>query len=695
MKKIGGIFLAVLTFFASTLNVFAQAIEEVVEEKTQTINKEDYESLKEEVEKKVFDLNEQDDEYVYDYEISILEEKEEVTITETKKVTSEQKFTSESEAKKYYDEYELEDSWKQGELTITSNNEDIVVNGDEITMTCQEATCQEEIAALEAALNEYQELEVTSKKTNATNDKKTIVYQVDGKTQELHVEDALRIIATLNPEVEGYTLIRNEMVLVKEAMVDVKTFEDIVGTKKYETYAEAKEAADKFLANEEYKNKVAVIVAVYDKSENKKETKTFKPFFKEETAWTALIADATLELEKAIEEGKIGTEEQLKQLKAAFEEAAKTGKLSLTTMELDGKIIYYSLPEKKVEETSLPISLPFLTEELAQAALEAAQKSAEEANAKLDGTTTTIENATIVKNDGAALQEILEVDSLSTILPDVGYYTIKNGNTVVVWTSNALEEDVQKTLETSIKASNKDAIVKFVSGYNKEEEAPGVGKFTFKKEKKSYTTTCPSFIPSYLCRPTTVEYDDYSVEFENESEDNIYAYGIIVPGVTYTLSYTLKAVTETWSFDKNIVTLGFDYYVDGAAEVHTRSLFQVQSILAGKIYDHTMAYRVNTTNTYTSYVASFDIYKEEVKTKATVAYKITKEKAATGGTGPSEEDNNNQQQPEQSPVIPEEDNEGTGTVLPPNTGVQVNFFMEGALLISILVAAASLKKLCK
>ena len=52
MKKIGGIFLAVLTFFASTLNVFAQAIEEVVEEKTQTINKEDYESLKNEVEKK-------------------------------------------------------------------------------------------------------------------------------------------------------------------------------------------------------------------------------------------------------------------------------------------------------------------------------------------------------------------------------------------------------------------------------------------------------------------------------------------------------------------------------------------------------------------------------------------------------------------------------------------------------------------
>ena len=51
--------------------------------------------------------------------------------------------------------------------------------------------------------------------------------------------------------------------------------------------------------------------------------------------------------------------------------------------------------------------------------------------------------------------------------------------------------------------------------------------------------------------------------------------------------------------------------------------------------------------------------------------------------------------PEENPVIPEEDNEGTGTVLPPNTGVQVNFFLEGALLISILVAATALKKLCK
>ena len=74
MKKLSGIFLAVLTFFSSTLNVFADTIE-VFEEKTETINKEDYESYKDQVEKKVFDLNEADDEYVYDYEIIALRDK--------------------------------------------------------------------------------------------------------------------------------------------------------------------------------------------------------------------------------------------------------------------------------------------------------------------------------------------------------------------------------------------------------------------------------------------------------------------------------------------------------------------------------------------------------------------------------------------------------------------------------------------
>ena len=44
MKKLSGIFLAVLTFFSSTLNVFADTIE-VFEEKTETINKEDYEAI--------------------------------------------------------------------------------------------------------------------------------------------------------------------------------------------------------------------------------------------------------------------------------------------------------------------------------------------------------------------------------------------------------------------------------------------------------------------------------------------------------------------------------------------------------------------------------------------------------------------------------------------------------------------------
>ena len=185
MKKLSGIFLAILTFFSSTLNVFADAVE-VYEEKTQTINKDDYESLKQEVEQKVYNLNENDDEYVYDYEITITKEEDEVVVTDTKKVTSEKKFTSEAEAKKFYEDYELEDSWKQGELTISSNQENIVVNGDTITITCKDANCAEEISSIEAALNEYQELEVVSKNTTSKDDQKIIVYSINGKEQEMY-----------------------------------------------------------------------------------------------------------------------------------------------------------------------------------------------------------------------------------------------------------------------------------------------------------------------------------------------------------------------------------------------------------------------------------------------------------------------------------------------------------------------------
>lgn len=674
MKKIGGLFLALLAFFGSTLNVFADAVEEVVEEKTQTIDKKDYESLKDEVEKKVFDLNKKEDGYVYDFEISITEEKEEVVISETKKVTSEQKFTSSEDAKKYYDEYQLEDSWKKGELSIISNNEDVVVNGDQITITCKEETCTEEIAALENALNEYQDLEVVSKNTTSKNDIKKVVYAIDGKEQELYVEDALKLLGTLSPEYEGYTLIKNEMVLVKEATIDVKTFEELMGNKKFETYDEAKAAADKFLESEEYKNQVAVVVAVYDDSETTKNTTNSLPFVSEELAWTALIADATAELEKAISEGKVSVEGKIAEIKKALEDAAKTGKLNLTTMELDGRIVYYSIPEKKVEESSQDISLPFLpSEEAAQEALETAKDLAEKAAEKIEGATVNFENVEITKKDTASLAQITTVKKLLGkyyFVPEYGYYTIKNGNNIVVWTEDELDSTVKEGIETSLKETNPNASITIINGYNEKTTVDGIGTFTFAKTQKGFGSR---------------KYYEYTINFDNEEAGTEIAYGVIDTGEYYTLSYTIHTVIETWSYEKTEINYGFDYIVDGIGEVHTRSLFQVQSILAGKIYNHTMAYRVNNTETYTSYVAQFDVYKEELKTNATVAYKITREKAATGTTGPSTD--------EETPEVetkPEED-----VVLPPNTGVEVNFFLEGALLISILVAAISLKKLCK
>ena len=671
MKKISGIFLAVLTFFSSTLNVFADTIE-VFEEKTETINKEDYESYKDQVEKKVFDLNEADDEYVYDYEINITEEKDEVIITDTKKVTSEKKFTSEAEAKKYYEEYELEDSWKQGELTISSNQENVVVNGDTITITCKDADCTEEISSIEAALNEYQELEVVSKNTTSKNDQKIIVYSINGKEQEMHYEDALKLIATLNPKLDGYTLVKNEYVLVKKGSVDAKTFKELVGKDTYETYAEAKTAVDKFLANEDYEDKVAVIVAVYDESEKETIKKESIGFLNEELAWTAAIAQATAELEQAIANGEIELAKTLEEAKAALEKAYETGKLGLTGMELDGKIVYYSLPELRVKETAETYTQTFYTEtaaELAKKALEVINETTSETGISIEDITITEtgEDATNIKSL-TSVPKLLGKYTFAPNLKDLGisgfdgyemYYSITTNNKMVIWTAEPLTAKEKEDITKSTKESNENiTTIQFITGYNTENSIDGLGDVAFKKVEKSI-----------LGR----KYYEYTISIETQPADMKINAGIITTGKTYELSYKQVAKTELWYYDRTEVKFGFDYTVQGGGAEITRDLFKVQSILAGKIYTHTMAYRVNTKDTYTSYVASFDIYKEVTKTNATVEYKITREKAATGNvSGPENE----------------------GQITPPNTGAESNLFLSLGLL-ALLAGAISLKKLCK
>jgi hypothetical protein len=660
MKKLGGIFLALLTFFSSTLNVFADTIE-VIEEKTQTINKDDYESLKNDVEKKVFDLNEQDDEYVYDYEISITEEKEEVVVTDTKKVTSEKKFTSEEEARKYYEEYELEDSWKQGELTITSNKEDVVVNGDEITITCKEETCTEEIAALENALNEYEKIEVISKNTTSKDDEKVIVYAIDGKEQELHYEDALKLVATLNPEIEGYTLVKNEYILVKKGSIDAKTFKEIVGTDKYETYAEAKSAADKFLSDENYEDKVAVIVAVYDESEKEKITTELGGYLTEELAYAGALDDAKKELEKAIEEGKITIEGTIEEAKKALETAYQTGKLQLNGIELDGRIVYYYLPEKRTVESVEELNQTFFTKTAAELAKAALEETAKE----LEGTGVSIEEITLTETNEEAWNSSTPVKQtairgkyyLVPVATSEGftYYSIRNGNKLVIWTVDPLTAEQKEELTKSLKENDENlSLVQYINGYNTFDLSELGSDWT-----SSYKFTSGRF--------------SKTLEVNSASTNEVVQMGTVVKGKIYKLTAKTVTKTELWFVDKTEIKYGFDYTVQGGGATITRDLFKVQSILAGKIYNHTMAYRVNTTESYTSYIASFDVYKEETRTNATVSYKITKEKAATGTVIPDEEE----------------------TITPPNTGAEVSFAFQGLVLIALLASALSLKKQCK
>lgn len=657
MKKVSGILLALLTFFSSTLNVFADAVE-VYEEKTQTINKEDYESLKQEVEQKVYNLNESDDEYVYDYEITITKEEDEVVVTDTKKVTSEKKFTSEAEAKKFYEEYQLEDSWKQGELTITSSEESVVVKGDTITVTCSEASCADKIAEIEATLNEYEDLEVISKETTSKDDQKTIVYEVGGKAAELTYEDAVKLVLTLNPQVDGYKLVKNEYVLVKKGSVDAKTFKELVGKDTYETYEEAKAASDKFLKDERYEEKVAVIVAIYDDSEKETNKTTLPGQLTEELAYTIALADAKAELEKAIEEGKITIEGTIEEAKKALENAYKTGKLQLNGIELDGRVVYYSLPEKRTVRDVKELSQTFFTKtgaELAKSALEATQEALKEQGISIEDITITETNEEAYNVIDLGKQTAIR-GSYIIVPSESGFYSIRKGDKIVIWTPSALSSEQKEEISKSMKENDETIVsVQFVTGYNEELTIDGIGSFTFKKTEKNI-----------FGRPVI----SYSLEVKGEGTE--VRAGTITKGKVYKLSYKTVATTELWYVDKTEIKYGFDYTVQGGGVKVTRDLFNVQSILAGKIYNHTMAYRVNNTQSYTSYVASFDIYKEETITNATVSYKIIREKAATGNVDP----------------------DGGEQITPPNTGAESNLFISLSLL-ALLAGVISLKKLCK
>lgn len=657
MKKVSGILLALLTFFSSTLNVFADAVE-VYEEKTQTINKEDYESLKQEVEQKVYNLNESDDEYVYDYEITITKEEDEVVVTDTKKVTSEKKFTSEAEAKKFYEEYQLEDSWKQGELTITSSEESVVVKGDTITVTCSEASCADKIAEIEATLNEYEDLEVISKETTSKDDQKTIVYEVGGKAAELTYEDAVKLVLTLNPQVDGYKLVKNEYVLVKKGSVDAKTFKELVGKDTYETYEEAKAASDKFLKDERYEEKVAVIVAIYDDSEKETNKTTLPGQLTEELAYTIALADAKAELEKAIEEGKITIEGTIEEAKKALENAYKTGKLQLNGIELDGRVVYYSLPEKRTVRDVKELSQTFFTKtgaELAKSALEATQEGLKEQGISIEDITITETNEEAYNVIDLGKQTAIR-GSYIIVPSESGFYSIRKGDKIVIWTPSALSSEQKEEISKSMKENDETIVsVQFVTGYNEELTIDGIGSFTFKKTEKNI-----------FGRPVI----SYSLEVKGEGTE--VRAGTITKGKVYKLSYKTVATTELWYVDKTEIKYGFDYTVQGGGVKVTRDLFNVQSILAGKIYNHTMAYRVNNTQSYTSYVASFDIYKEETITNATVSYKIIREKAATGNVDP----------------------DGGEQITPPNTGAESNLFISLSLL-ALLAGVISLKKLCK
>ena len=66
------------------------------------------------------------------------------------------------------------------------------------------------------------------------------------------------------------------------------------------------------------------------------------------------------------------------------------------------------------------------------------------------------------------------------------YYSIESGNTIVIWTPSALTAEQKEQITASIKENNdKIKRVHFETGYNGEQQIPGIGKFEFKETSRS------------------------------------------------------------------------------------------------------------------------------------------------------------------------------------------------------------------
>lgn len=278
----------VLTLLVLLLPNGANALENnkcmVYEKGSKVVDAVKIDGFEKELKKKVQDLNNSNgflNDYKYNYILSIkTDDKVEKTNLETVLVSD--KFVSEEEAIKYYNNITLDSPFVKGDykVSVIEVPRTEIVKSDSIS--CKGLDCLKEINDLKSTLTENQKLNYEIVFNYETSDEvKQVIYKdKEGVVYFDEEADAKAFADIYDPWLSGYKFINNEVksdILTTEVS---KTYEELVGNNSFDSEKEAREALDKF--KDEYNVTSSKIEKVRNHDKDKVDTGTITFNSKEE-----------------------------------------------------------------------------------------------------------------------------------------------------------------------------------------------------------------------------------------------------------------------------------------------------------------------------------------------------------------------------------------------------------------------------
>ena len=579
---------------------------------------------------RVYNLNNGKDnigDYWFSYTMNVKTE-DATEKTDVKTVNVSNKFSSEEDAKKYYDEVTVEAPYVKGDYAITSTDEEKSKTVEDGSIICTSLDCKDEILDLESKLGLNQKLvydkpiynyvDGTKTETVTYKDKNGVVY-FDSEAEAQAFADQYK------PTKEGYRFVKNEVERVSNSTKVSKTYEELKGNNSFDTYEEASKALESFKA--EYDVTSSGIDVVRDNTEDSKTygTETF---------------DSKEQADKWISENSIDSSK--------------------------GELIT-DPSTSTVRDDESDITGEYASLEDAQAALDA-----------LKAQGYILENANITEVPGKVTGEVVngtkidESNSVYTFAESTDYVVIKQGKAndkIAVWTKDELSEEEQNKFIESYKEKANDnssesaTTIKFISGFD----------ITFDLGKEFNATNWGTYTFSLK--------DNQIVLNTQKGKVSHVVYGNLVKeSPKYVLSGTKYKEKTIYEVKWTKVIYGFDYKINAVALVEVPDTkYQVVTTFINQVKQATLKYSILETYFEKMYELKYDTYIPNVIKVAYINWTITKCNNQGGNTGDNTgvEDTTDNTNSNKGNIVVTSRNYPN----PPQTGVQVNTSMISYILI--------------